>query len=82
MGTVIGPSSSRRPRGYRRVASGLVGAALVSAGLATGAATVSPFGGLTANTLMLNVLDRAYKLSPLDPGAVAPQPVDPGFDSP
>ena len=34
---------------------------------------VSPFEGLTANRLMLNVLDRAYKLSPLAPGAVAPQ---------
>jgi D-alanyl-D-alanine carboxypeptidase len=32
--------------------------------------TVSPFGGLTANRLMVNVLDRAYKLSPLAPGAL------------
>ena len=42
--------------------------------------TISPFGGLTANRLMLNVLDRAYKLSPLAPGAVAPEPADPGID--
>jgi D-alanyl-D-alanine carboxypeptidase len=42
--------------------------------------TISPFGGLTANRLMLNVLDRAYTLSPLAPGAVAPQPIDPGID--
>ena len=42
--------------------------------------TISPFDGLTANQLMLNVLDRAYKLSPLAPGAIAPQPVDPGID--
>jgi D-alanyl-D-alanine carboxypeptidase len=42
--------------------------------------TISPFGGLTANRLMLDVLDRAYKLSPLAPGAVDPQPVDPGAD--
>ena len=36
--------------------------------------TISPFEGLTANRLMLNVLDRVYKLSPLAPGALAPQP--------
>ena len=36
--------------------------------------TISPFDGLTANRLMLNVLDRAYKLSPLTPGVTAPQP--------
>jgi D-alanyl-D-alanine carboxypeptidase len=35
--------------------------------------TISPFDGPTANRLMLNVLDRAYKLSPLAPGALAPQ---------
>ena len=35
--------------------------------------TISPFEGLTANRLMLNVLDRAYKLSPLAPGVLAPQ---------
>jgi D-alanyl-D-alanine carboxypeptidase len=42
--------------------------------------TISPSGGLTANRLMLDVLDRAYKLSPLAPGAVAPEPADPGVD--
>jgi D-alanyl-D-alanine carboxypeptidase len=36
--------------------------------------TISPFDGLTANRLMLNVLDRAYMLSPLAPGALTPQP--------
>ena len=35
--------------------------------------TVSPFAGLTANRLMVNVLDRAYKLSPLAPGAIPGQ---------
>src|SRR5215213_136012 len=44
MKTLIGPSSWRRPRGYRRVMSALVGAALVSAGLATGAAAASQAG--------------------------------------
>jgi hypothetical protein len=28
----------------------------------------------------LEVLDRAYKLSPLAPGALVPQPIDPGLD--
>jgi D-alanyl-D-alanine carboxypeptidase len=42
--------------------------------------TISPFDGLTANRLMLNVLDRTYKLSPLAPGAVPPRPFDPGID--
>jgi D-alanyl-D-alanine carboxypeptidase len=42
--------------------------------------TISPSGGLTANRLMLDVLARAYKLSPLAPGAVAPRPADPGVD--
>jgi D-alanyl-D-alanine carboxypeptidase len=42
--------------------------------------TISPSEALTANTLMLKVLDRAYKLSPLAPGALDPQPVDPGAD--
>jgi D-alanyl-D-alanine carboxypeptidase len=33
--------------------------------------TVSPFGGgLTASQLMVNVFDRAYKLSPLTPGVL------------
>ena len=36
--------------------------------------TISPFGGLTANKLMLDVLGRAYKVSPYAPGAVAKQP--------
>ena len=35
--------------------------------------TVSPTDKLTANRLMLNVLDRIYKLSPLAPGAVTTQ---------
>jgi CubicO group peptidase (beta-lactamase class C family) len=56
METFIGPSSWRRPRGRRRVASALFGAALVTAGLATGAAaapqtgapaTASPGAGAT-----------------------------------
>jgi D-alanyl-D-alanine carboxypeptidase len=42
--------------------------------------TISPSEELTANRLMLNVLDRAYKLSPLAPGPVDPQPADPGID--
>ena len=42
--------------------------------------TISPFGGLTAYSLMLTVLDRAYKLSALAPGAVDPRPADPGID--
>jgi len=42
--------------------------------------TVSPTGVLTANRLMLNVLDRAYRLSPLAPGAAAPAPADPGIE--
>jgi hypothetical protein len=42
--------------------------------------TLSPSEELTANRLMLNVLDRAYKLSPLAPDAVDPQPTDPGID--
>lgn len=33
--------------------------------------TISPFDGLTANKLMLNVLDRVYTVSPLAPGALA-----------
>jgi hypothetical protein len=36
METFIGPSSWLRPCGYGRAAGALVGAALVSAGLATG----------------------------------------------
>ncbi len=35
--------------------------------------TISPLDGLTANRLMLNVLDRAYKLSPLAPGVLTPE---------
>ena len=35
--------------------------------------TISPFGGLTANQLMINVLDRVYRLSPLAPGALTPE---------
>jgi hypothetical protein len=47
--------------------------------------TVSPFGApspgtLTANRLMVEVLDRAHRLSPLAPGALVPQPIDPGLD--
>ena len=47
--------------------------------------TISPFGApsrgtLTANRLMVEVLDRAYRLSPLAPGALVPQPIDPGLD--
>ena len=44
METFIEPSSWRRPRGYRRVASALVGASLLSAGLATGAAATPQTG--------------------------------------
>jgi hypothetical protein len=29
---------------------------------------------------MVEVLDRAYRLSPLAPGALVPQPIDPGLD--
>lgn len=36
--------------------------------------TLSPSDGLTANKLMLNVLDRVYKVSPLAPDAVPRQP--------
>jgi hypothetical protein len=36
--------------------------------------TVSPFGHLTANRLVLNVLDRIYRQSPLAPGVLAPEP--------